>query len=345
MKLYYFLIVLLLVSCGSQPPPVKESPAVVKVIYPQTGKQNITMAASGMIANSEESSLSFKTGGMVEQVNVEEGQYVQKGTLLARLNVTELDAQLQQSDLNIRKLQRDESRLAQLVKDTTATLEQLQNVQTSLSTAREQKRGQEYNKQQAFLYAPAAGFILKRSVNPGEYKSPGSPVFVLSSNTANSKWIFKISVSDKDRMQLKMGQKTVITLDALPGKSFTGTVIKLSDIPDEQSNTYDCFVSFDPGTANVVYGLTGKLSIAYESTDTYTTLPLEALMGVDGKDAIIYTLTADSIVERKAVHIHSINSQTVSLEESLPVGTAIITAGKNDARPGKKVKVINNNMK
>lgn len=341
MKLYQlFILLLILVSCDSPPTPVQELPVAVRVIYPKAGKQDITIVASGMIANSEESSLSFKSGGMVEQVNVEEGQYVQKGVLLARLNVTELDAQLQQGNLNISKLKRDESRLAQLVKDTTATFEQLQNVQTSLSTALEQKRGLEYNRQQAFLYAPSAGFILKRSINPGEYKSPGSPVFVLSSNATNNKWIFKISVSDKDRMQLKIGQQTTISLDALNGTSFTGHIIKLSDIPDEQSNTYDCYVSFNPGTANVVYGLTGKLSITYESADTYTNLPLEALMAAEGKDAIIYTLTADNIVERKAVHIHHINSQTVSLEETLPAGTAVIIAGKTDARPGSKVRVI-----
>lgn len=337
MKHYHIILILLFTSCAHQLPPATEIRLVVEVVYPQMGKQTVTLAASGMIANSEEISLSFKTGGMVEQVNAEEGQYVQKGALLARLNITELDAQLQQSDLNISKLQRDESRLIKLVKDTTATIEQLQNTQTSLSTAKEQKRGLEYNKQQGYLYAPSAGFILKRTVNPGEFKSPGSPVFTLGSNTSDGKWVFKISVSDKDRIQLHMDQKTMITLDALPGKSFNGNIIKLSSIPDAQTGTYDCYVSFDPGTTNIVYGLTGKLSVEYESSEAYTTLPLDALTGVDGNDAIVYTIGADSLVERKSVHIHSINSKTVSIEEQL--NAAVITAGKNDVIPGKRVKI------
>ncbi len=314
----------------------------VEVVRPKQAALHTTIAASGIIANSEEIVLSFKTGGIVETVSVEEGQYIQKGQLLAKLNTTELDAQLGQANLNLEKLKRDESRLKQLVRDTTATLEQLQNVQTVLSSQQQQVQSLAYNRQQALLYAPASGFILKKQVNAGEFKTPGAPVFVIGSNSdsKNEKWTFKVSVSDRDRVKLRENQHTIISLDAISNTEFEGTVVKLSSIPDAQTGTYDCYVSFNPGNANVVYGLSGKLSIPHQSEQQYTELPLEALNAANANTAFIYTVNADTIVEKQTIRIHNINKTTVSLEEQLSSDIQVVVTGKNNVVPGQKVKIV-----
>lgn len=328
-------------SCGKKQEKAIDQTPIVETITPMQSKIRTVIASSGTISNSEEIVLSFKTGGMVESVYAEEGQYVEKGQILARLNTTELDAQLQQAKLNIDKLKRDEYRLSQLVRDTVATLEQLQNAQTVLSSGQQQLRSLEFNRQQAYISAPAAGFILRRQVNPGEFKTPGATVFVIGSNTNSTanKWTFKISVSDRDRVKLTVGQQTVITLDVMPGKEFTGTIIKLSSVPDAKTGTYDCYVSFDPQGENVVYGLSGKLSIPHESEQIFTEIPLEALVGADGNTAVIYTLNRDNIVEKQTISIRSINKQTVSINENLPADLHIITSGKNKVKVGEKAKL------
>ncbi|GAA0534392.1 efflux RND transporter periplasmic adaptor subunit [Chitinophaga japonensis] len=333
---------LLLAACGQEKHTAAEAPRpVVTTVLPRSGSAGAVITASGMIASSQEVALSFKTGGMVAQVYVEEGQYVQQGALLARLNTTELEAQLLQADLNIEKLQRDAGRLQQLVKDTIATLEQLQNTQTSLSAAVQQKRSMDYNLSQASLYAPAPGFVLQRQVNPGEYKTPGSPVFIIGSNmdAGNPKWVFKAGLSDKDRVRVQEGQSAAITLDALPGQVFTGKVSRLSAIPEAQTGTYNCYISFEPGPAHMVYGLTGKLSIQYAAGDQYTLLPLDALMAASGDTALVYTVLPDSTVQQRSVHIHSIHGDAVAIEEPWPRNLPVITAGKNDAVPGKKITI------
>jgi len=333
-------------SCGNKQEKIIDQTPIVETISPTQSKIRTVIASSGVISNSEEIVLSFKTGGMVESVYAEEGQYVEKGQILARLNTTELDAQLEQSKLNVDKLKRDEYRLSQLVKDTVATLEQLQNAQTVLSSGQQQLRSLEFNRQQAYISTPASGFILKRQVNPGEFKTPGAAVFVIGSN-ANSKagkWTFKISVSDRDRVKLVVGLQTIITLDVMPDKEFEGTIIKLSSVPDTKTGTYDCYVTFDPQTENVVYGLSGKLSIPHESEQSFTEMPLEALVGADGNTAVIYTLNSDNIVEKQTISIRSINKQAVSLDEYLPADLRIITSGKNKVRVGEKAKPVAKNL-
>jgi len=340
------IIISIFSSCGKKQERVIDQPPIVEVITPIQSKTQTVVASSGTIAGSEEIVLSFKTGGIVESVYVEEGQYVEKGQKLARLNTTELDAQLEQARLNVEKLNRDEYRLNQLVRDTVATLEQLQNAQTVLSSGQQQLRSLEFNRQQAYISAPAAGFILKRQANPGEFKTPGSTVFVIGSNSNSKagKWTFKISVSDKDRVKLTIGQQTLITLDVMPDKEFEGTVLKLSSVPDAKTGTYDCYVSFDPREENIVYGLSGKLSIPHESEQSFTEIPLETLVGADGNTAVIYTLNTDNIVEKQTVYIRSINKKTVALKNQLPADLRLITSGKNKVKEGEKAMLAKNNM-
>jgi len=327
-------------SCGNKQEKTVDQTPIVETISPIQSRIKTVIASSGVISNSEEIVLSFKTGGMVESVYAEEGQYVEKGQILARLNTTELDAELEQAKLNVDKLKRDEYRLSQLVRDTVATLEQLQNAQTVLSSGQQQLRSLEFNRQQAAISAPAAGFILKRQVNPGEFKTPGAAVFIIGSNTHSraGKWTFKISVSDRDRVILAVGQQTVITLDVMSDKEFEGTIIKLSSVPDAQTGTYDCYVSFAPQGENVVYGLSGKLSIPHESEQAFTEIPVEALVDADGNTAVIYTLNSDNVVEKQSISIRAINKQTVLLNENLPAGLRIITSGKNKVKVGEKAK-------
>ena len=65
------------------------------------------IVASGLVSSAKEARLSFKVGGIINQMFVEEGQSVRKGQLLATLNLTEIDAQVNQAQLANEKAERD----------------------------------------------------------------------------------------------------------------------------------------------------------------------------------------------------------------------------------------------
>ena len=85
---------------------------------------------SGSMASTAEARLSFKIGGIISKIYVKEGDHVVKGQLLATLDLTEINAQVQQATQNAEKAQRDVTRARNLYNDTVATLEQLQNATT-----------------------------------------------------------------------------------------------------------------------------------------------------------------------------------------------------------------------
>jgi len=87
---------------------------------------------SGKLFSEAEMKLSFKIGGIIEEIFVDEGQQVHKGKLLAKLDQAEIEAQVNQAKNAFEKANRDRDRVYKLYEDSVATLEQLQDATTGL---------------------------------------------------------------------------------------------------------------------------------------------------------------------------------------------------------------------
>ena len=79
------------------------------------------ISASGLVTTENQANYSFKIGGVVNHIFVEEGQFFKKGQLLATLDATEIGSGLNQSDLNVKKYERDYTRALNLYKDSVYT--------------------------------------------------------------------------------------------------------------------------------------------------------------------------------------------------------------------------------
>lgn len=338
------LIASALLACRQKPGQGMETVIPhVTVVHPEIAPLTDTIIATGLITTIDQSDLSFKTGGTVEQVCVKEGDFVRKGQLLARLNTAEYKSQIDQVDYKISQHMRDIKRLQVLVTDTIATVEQLQNTETALAASRAQRDALAYNLAQTSIYAPADGVILKKQINKGEYKPSGALAFTLGSNDAdgNRHWMFKVSLSDRDRLRLKLNEPTILTLDALPEHPIAGVVYRLSTIPDAVTLTYDCYIRFDPKKLPIVYGLTGKLLLPAKNEQSYTLLPLEAVTQVNDGVGIIYTVSGQSLARRSTVKLLSIKQNKAVLYTTINPAERVIIAGNDGLEDGQQVQIEN----
>jgi RND family efflux transporter MFP subunit len=232
------LILSLLASCGKKKEVKKAliEDDIIAVKLADVSHANSTEAikASGLVGSLQEARLSFKTGGIIEKIFVKEGQSVRKGQLLATLNLTEINAQVQQASESVQKAERDLKRVTNLYRDSVATLEQVQNLTTALSVAKQSLEIASYNQGYSKIYASNNGVIVKKLMNEGELAGPGTPVFFMNASGAND-WVIKVGVADKDWTRLRMGDRATVTLDAFPEQIFTAIVSNLSQGADQNS--------------------------------------------------------------------------------------------------------------
>ena len=295
---------------------------------------------SGLAGTENEARLSFKIGGIIDNIFVKEGQKVQKGQLLATLKSTEIAAQVQQVQLAVEKAERDYQRLSNLYKDSVATLEQLQNAKTGADIARQNLQQVAFNQQYAKIYAPSDGFIVRKTGNVGELATAGSPVLFMNAVSTSSKWILKAGVADKEWSVIETGNKATVIFDAFPGKTFPAVVSKKALAADPVSGSFELQLQVDFGKEQPAAGMFGSATITPTRQLTGYSIPFESLLEANGKKGFVFVCDDNKTVKKVEVAIASISNNVAYIESGLEGHSFVVTAGSPYLKDNSLVKVI-----
>ncbi len=323
--------VIFLHACSSKATEIKnllnKETIAVKLIPIKEQSAVSNIQASGLLATENEAHLSFKIGGIIENIFVKEGEIVRKGQLLATLKSTEIAAGVEQVKLSIDKAQRDYQRALNLYKDSVTTLEQLQNAKTGLDIAKQGYQQATFNQQYSKIYAPADGFIVKKIGNTGELATSGTPVIVMNIVSGASKWILKAGVPDKEWAIIETGNKADVRFDAFPGKIFPAIVSKRSLAADPVSGSFQIELQINPGHQQPAAGMFGRATIFPDRPQTGCSIPYEALLEANGKQGFVFVSDDKKTVRRIPVTISEIKENVVYISHGLEGHSYIITAG------------------
>lgn len=302
-------------------------------------QQNIALPVrtSGVLTSSAEQRLSFKIGGVVKGIYVKEGDLVRPGQLLATLDKTEIDAQVAQAQQGLAKAERDLARVEGLYRDSSATLELLQNATTARDLAKETLRIATFNQQYAEIRATKAGKIIKKLLNEGEITGPGMPVFILFEAGAND-WVVQVNVSDRDWARLNVGMEAHVTMDAYEGIVFSGKVSDIAPAADPTSGLYPVEVRVWPQGKRFAPGLFADVEIKPRQTKPYAIVPVEAIVEGNGQSAFVFALQDDGeSVKKMPVRIAFIEGTQVVIASGLESVREVVVAGAPYLNEKKKV--------
>jgi multidrug efflux system membrane fusion protein len=309
-----------LISDKTKPLPVKVQ-EVVSEQYLQI------VHSSGRLSTSQEQKLSFKTGGIIRKIFVSEGQSVHRGSILASLDLSEIQSQVNQAREALEKAERDYARLVNLFNDSVATLEQLQNTKTMLQISRSNYDIAAFNLRHSSIVAPSNGRILKKIMEENEMAGPGYPVFLFGSTEGN--WIVRINVTDRDRVRLHPGDTAVIRMDAFTGECFPAEVSELANAADPYTGTFEVELMLNtPAKHQLLTGMIARADIYTGRGKMISVVPVEAIMKASGNSAYVFEVV-NGIPVKRTVSIIEIRQNDVLVSADLKAGTLIITENIN----------------
>lgn len=329
-----------LAACSADVAPAAEeaAPIPVRVVTPQFRTAEPDISLTGILGAKEEVPLGFKIGGVVASVAVDAGDRVTEGQLLAALSLTEIDASVAAAREARDKARRDLARVENLHRDSVATLSQLEDTRTGLSVAEAQLRAAEFNKQYAEVRAPAAGVVLRRQVEAGQLVGPGTPVFVV--RVDRNGLVLRAGAADREAVRLEEGMRALVEFDAYPGVKFGGRVERVGIAASPMTGTYEVEVAVNPGARRLASGLIGRARVTPRAAAAVATVPAEALLEVDGREASIFVLAADgNTVERRAVRVLWLDERVAAIT-GVDATSQVITAGATRLTAGKRVRVV-----
>jgi RND family efflux transporter MFP subunit len=309
----------------------------VKIISSSALSQAQAVETSGLLASDNEARLSFKTGGIIRDILVKEGDKVRQGQLLATLNTTEIAAQMSQAEENLMKAKRDAQRIQNLYRDSVSTKEQLENSQTAMILAEKQLDIVKFNMAQSKIFATTDGVVIQKLQNAGEQVQGGTPVLFISS-TSNKDWIIKCGLTDKDWARLKGGEKADITFDAYP-QGFSGSVKSLAQGSDPGSGLYQVEIRVDKQAAKLANGLFAKVSIYPKEKTNMISIPVDALIEGE-KDSAFVFVAQNNKAFRKPVKIAFMQGDKAFILSGIDKGEQVIREGSAYLAEGAAIKIV-----
>ena len=291
--------------------------------------------AVGTAAYEQQMRLAFKTGGFVTLL-VRDGQTVAAGQTLARLDLSEIEAQVAQANSAFDKAQRDYERVKRLYEEGAATQEQFQNVETALQMAASSLKIAQFNLQHSTITAPTEGTILRQFVESGELVGPGTPIFYFGSGSRPC--LIRVSVSAINALRLRSGDRAVAQFDAYPVDTFFGVISKIARAADPQTGLFDIEIRLHGCDRPLGVGMVATCSLFPSDAPIYTLIPVEAVVEADGDRGFVFTV-AEGIAHKRSITIGPMFGERIAATLGLENVDRVIAAGAALLRDGDRVEI------
>jgi RND family efflux transporter MFP subunit len=188
--------------------PARSAPASVRAYRVRRRELRAVLARDGTVRSRAETPLQFGAAGRLAEFPVEEGRFVRKGAVVARLDPSEAENALRAAGLDFQKasVKYFEDRL-------------IDKVEYERARLRHRQARLEFEK--TVLRAPHDGYLVDRRGAVGERVEPG----MLVGRLVDRRRVYvELSLPERDAPMLKPGQTAEVTVDAAPGLKLEGRV-------------------------------------------------------------------------------------------------------------------------
>lgn len=350
------LALLVIFSCGKE----EQSQEIIRPVrYLQvfsTGGSRVR-TFPGVVQAGLESRLSFKVPGTIKRVAVKVGDEVKGGDLIAQLDPSGYELQVQQAEAALanaaaqaRNAQANYDRIRALYENNSASRTDLDGSRAAKESADAAVRSAEKQLELARLQldyttlkAPTKGAISQVDAEVNENLQSGKTVVVL---TAGSDIEVKVSIPGVLITQIKEGSKVTVTCDAIPDTEFPAMVREVGVASTGIGTTFPVTVYLDEKPEDIRPGMAASVAFRFESQDERVRFVIPSHAVAEDRDGryafIVEPLFEDpryGIVHRRSVTVGDLTADGLEIFEGLSDGDFVVTAGVSLIHEGLKVKI------
>ena len=327
---------------SSPPPPVRVESLRFETLTPRAD-------ATAEIQAHRSATLRAEAAGRVVGLEIEIGQRIEEGAVIARLDVGRTNVALQAAAAGVTQA---DARLSQATRqrDTAARLfatggmpqtslddaeDGVRLATAALEAARAQSRVTRRGLTEAVLRAPFSGTAVERLVELGEYVAPGTPIALLA-DTEHLK--ARVLLDPRRALDVERGARVIIEVHARPGERFEGRLLRVSEVVDPRTRRLPVEVEVLDPARRLRPGLVARFSVETGASREALTLDANAVFERFGLSQVY--VIEEGVAHRRSVELGEIGPQRVEIVEGLEAGEAVVVAGLDRVIDGREVNVV-----
>jgi len=323
------------VSCGQAKTPEKET-AVEEVIP----KVKIHEAAKEMVVHEDVYSTTVlanvvnniapQTSGRIVKINVEIGDFVEKGRILAEMDAVNLE----QAEFRLNNAKSEMERVKGLLDEGGISQSDYDQLELSYKVARS---GYENLLENTILRSPIEGVVTARNYDRSDMYSMAQPIFTVQQITPVK---MLVAVSESDYTKINKGDRVGITADALPGRQYSGRIARIYPTMDAATHTFNVEVQVSNERRELRPGMYVRAMVNFGNSENVV-LPDKAVLKMQGAGTrYVYILKEDGTVNTKVITLGRHFDSKYEILSGLYGGEKVVVEGQSTLRAGQKVEVV-----
>lgn len=322
------------------PPPAAVTTAVVKPIAWASGFDTV-----GSFNAVRGSTLSTQEAGNVAKVSFQSGSAVEAGQVLLALDTSVEDARLRGARARLELARQHLARSKALRTQSAMSAATLEDAEAQVSQAEAEEQSIQAAIERKRIVAPFSGRAGIRAVNEGEYVLAGTPLVPLYTVDPIH---FNFSVPQQVAPALKPGSNVTITVDAFPGRSFSGSVTAVNPQINEDLRSIDIQATIPNTEQELLPGMFGRVELALGGQQQVLSVPLTAVSYAPYGDSVYVVErkvdesgTALTLVRQQIVQLGERKGDLVAVTKGLREGDEVVTTGTSKLRPEAAIAINN----
>ncbi len=263
--------------------PAAPRPAVpVEVAKIERGTVNEEVEALGTLAADESVVIAPEIAGRVIALGFKEGERVEKGQVLVKLDTAILDAELKQQQADLGLARDTFERNRSLSQRGVGTQVALDEATAKLASAEARVQLSKAKLAQSTLVAPFNGVVGLRAVSVGDFVAVGKQLITLT-NIDPIKVDFR--VPEIFLAQVKLGQTISLKVDAVPNKDFQGQIFAVDPVVDINGRAIRLRATVPNRDLVLKPGLFARVTIVVDQRENAMLIPESAVVPDGGRSA------------------------------------------------------------
>ncbi|MDF7807487.1 efflux RND transporter periplasmic adaptor subunit [Pontiellaceae bacterium B12219] len=318
-------------GAGAKPKP---APLVQTALVQQRDLSKV-VTYTGSIEPVKTARMASPAEGPVVRCSVREGDWVEAGTLLAKVGRSRIaTTALEAAREELSRQKSEFSRVEQLVKSGSLAGEMLDTVRANLKRAEAQVAAMETGADDYEIHAPWAGVVSKVWIAEGNYVIPRAQLIEMFDPGT---LIVRIAVPEQQALSVRKGTAVSVHLDAHPGKTIAAEITRVFPELDRRTRTVMVEAELKENV-ELLSGMFARVEIPVQVEKNAVVIPQSALTVRPGGGAIVWVLKDEAVHAVKVNPVLEANGW-IAVESGIAADDVVVIRGNESLKEGASVRV------
>ncbi len=310
----------------------------VEVANLMTGDISSNYETTAVLEAKEEAFVVARASGIIEEIFVEEGDYVEKGQALAQLERERYILNLQRAKADLTGIQKELDKIDKVFNQQLVSADKFDQLTAQYEAAKASLALAELDLKETTIVAPISGYVAERNAKVGNLTESFQRQRMF--HVVEQKELYGIvHLPEKELARVHKEQRAALSLTAFGNASVDAFVERISPVIDAETGTFKVTLRVPNENNRLKAGMFAKVKLNYDTRQNATLLPRRALLHID--DQINVFVVKDGVAEKVAVKVGYQEGEFVEITEGLTGNESVVITGHHNLKDQAQVEIVN----